>query len=265
MTDVGCLARYMGQLYDEGKAAGTVASYISAVRRVAVDLGNDRPEHGLLTAIGKGLKVLQSREDGIRIPIKALDIFKMYYFVRQAVDAGVVAKPRALIQAFGACLLGFAGMLRRSSMAGIKAEDLHIEETTTVVLRFEKGKDKVRRLGIRGFAGKWFKIHKAYLSQVVGKSPFEEALQFYGRDWQNLLLLLLERVDVAAPAGTRYQWHSLRAGGCTAAYFAGVDTFAIRKHGGWAAEKTLNSYVDFSHSGGKADKYLMHFVQPGSG
>mmetsp|Transcript_8498 Transcript_8498/g.25540 ORF Transcript_8498/g.25540 Transcript_8498/m.25540 type:complete len:313 (+) Transcript_8498:2009-2947(+) len=265
MTDVGFLARFLGAMHEGPErpiASSTLPGYLAAIRRVADDLGYPRPEHGLLTAVCTGLNKLSRTRQQVRIPVEAKDIITLCEYTRSAVAMRMTANRAALIQMTAACLLGFVCMFRRSTMKQLETVDLELRgDYLSVMIRYEKRQPLKRQLKIRGYAFKWFQEHQRWLSRP---KPFDEAKALHGADIQRWLLLLLERANITPPAGMLYEWHSLRSGGCTAAYFAGVEMMTIRHHGGWKDDRTIQDhYVNFNHVCHEADRQLMAFLKPG--
>jgi hypothetical protein len=283
-TTVGGIASFQGYLYEAGMQASTIPSVVSAVNKIVVDFGLDKPQHSLLLSISQALKKRASEQEGTRATMKSSVIVRIMNETRTLLsqrqtrsrsEATYQRNARMQVQSALAVVLGFVFMLRRSSIHStqkrndkilfMQRQHLQLEDPSRVDLciQFEKGKHAPRTVSVRGYVSEWIHSCKAYLPENDDAYLFQDAQQelAHGHDVQAMLVYWLDRLQVQPPLGMKFQWHSLRKGGATAAHVCGAQTITLQHFGGWKTPDSLTkSYIDFSHLLQEEDSLLMQFL-----
>ena len=162
------------------------------------------------------------------------------------------------------CLIGYAGFLRFSELASIKACDLNFREDCVSIFIEKSKTDKYRE-------GTW--VHIAKTGNVT--CPVDMLLKYinlagiqlnddnfifrqvsFCRKSQKYILrnsgklsytrvreLLLEKLRTLGVDSIKFGIHSLRSGGATAAANSGVPDRLFKKHGRWRSENAKDGYV----------------------
>jgi hypothetical protein len=283
-TSVGGMACFMGHLYEAGIKPGTIPSMVSAVNKVVSDFGLEKPEHSLLLSIIQALKkeALQqittraTMESGVLVKImEEIRTLITQRRTRSSTRETYQSELRIHVQSALAVVLGFVFMLRRSSIwtkakkgdpIFLQRGDLQFVSQSRVDLfiRFEKGKKVQRKLTVRGYVADWISLLQPYLPTNKEDYLFHHAQQAMSQDVQVMLMHWLDRLHISPPTGMKFQWHSLRKGGATAAHICGAETVTLQHFGGWKTTESLTkSYIDFSHLLVEEDSLLMQFLCPG--
>jgi integrase len=152
-------------------------------------------------------------------------------------------------------LIGFAGGLRRSELAGTNLLDFdRVREGIILTIRRSKtDQDGVgRKIGIP--LGRTIHCPVRALEDWLSAGRIEDGPVFrpvdrHGRvaagrlSGEAVSLIVRDRMTAAGFDATDYSRHSLRAGFATSATRAGVSTFKIRQQTGHASDAMLSRYV----------------------
>ncbi len=150
--------------------------------------------------------------------------------------------------------LGFYGFMRISEILNLKWSDLSFEQDHVCVY-IRNAKTDVYRDGQFVYIARAREEHcpvnilHNYMSEsIVCKDnyvfcnfPANGAVRrlSYGRAREVLLNVL----DAAGKNSLNYGWHSLRAGGCTAALEKGASVGSVMRHGRWRTSQAMSRYV----------------------
>lgn len=163
------------------------------------------------------------------------------------------------------CLLGYAGFMRYSEIAGLRRCDVHFYDTY-MKLFIEKSKTDVYR------EGSWIYISKTdselcpvknlmlYLEATKITESSEEFIfraitvtkvnekgtlrKGKSLSYTRMREILLEELEGVGLEKNKFGLHSLRSGGATAAANGGVADRLFKRHGRWKSETAKDGYVE---------------------
>lgn len=266
-------------------APTTVAGYISAVRAVHVRQGLPPPaiDDNLLSLALRGYRreyksvAVALKPLRTRIPLRATTLAHILASVLLLADSC----PLPLLRACAAVSLGFLFFCRAASLVNIRAADFelstrdgmpfarvrltHLKNSLApapLVLLFRPG-------GLFAFIACqfWFRwLARRPAEDLLFALSAAEASSMTASPSTSVsawLQQLLVRVQVHLQDHEFLASHSLRKGGATSAFLAGMSLDAIRHRGHWAAEKSfVDTYVDRSEEATQADLDLWSGMLP---
>jgi len=252
------LELYVGHLLSEGKvSAQYFPQYISAIRAVHRDLLLPRPDSPALALLISGARHLQRasalREESWPLPASA---------ALQSLALATSSADPAVVRACLALGLGFACMMRGSSVQGVRLSDVsRLGDTLQVVEVVRKGHTHADP------TARSLSISCAHLPALPAALAHWQGLQqglFHGSPANPTHLLQMpgedlsrgdhfaawfwvavEAIGLVAPQGRRLHPHCTRKGAASAAYALGVALGTICHLGGWApGSKSVWRYID---------------------
>ena len=161
-------------------------------------------------------------------------------------------------------MIGFALLLRDSSVRGLKGDSLILEKNKVVFyIEKEKWKTKTRPMEVGGELGRAVK-------RFVGSGIIE--LGHPGRlfelcpDPNKTLKWCLKQLKVKPPPRCSYSFHSLRIGGATALgrQTCPVDKQTLKAWGNWKSSSAMEKYFRFDSKAGSRDKHFWDYLVPSS-
>lgn len=244
------LTRYISHMVTLGRAPATISQHLGAIRtrhNRAGHIGEPnsyqasrllRKYRRDLAKDGKGQRqAIPITPDSLRAMVGTLDL-------------DTIAGQRDQL----ALVLGFTGMLRRSELVGLHAQDVTVtEDGVTLLVRTSKG-DKnslgrhvpipPQKSGVVepvALTERWLRQvgYTGHLLRRVSRSGELTAYPWRPAGVNDLVKRAAKNARL--PSCDRYTAHSLRAGGLTAALRSGKPLGVAARHGGWDPESPVPS------------------------
>ena len=245
------LLRFVAHLYRGGLKAGTIKSYLAAIRhaQIALGLGNPHMENmSQLEYVVRGVKRLTNRPVRTRLPIT----FDLLGRLRQAWYAGLREHDAMMLWAAAAtCFFGFLRMgevvipsdSSFDPSVHPTAADVNVDSHASpsyLAIRIKASKTDPFRQGVTIYLGRTnYKLCPvaSVLSYLVkrGRTPgplfiFDDG-RYLTRD--RFVKAVREALDAAGVDASKYAGHSFRIGAATTAACNGIQDSLIRTMGRW--------------------------------
>lgn len=263
-------------------APQTVLSYISAVRFVHERHSHPFPPAASFARFHEGYRRLHENfllraatPRPRRLPLPATTLQTL---LRSA--GGLQPAPLSVLRAVAAIAIGFVTFARGSSLALLRAADVDLSVQTRVTCKFRLVKNRQPSTPLVIFFQARDKLSRLLLLvlrlwnqrrpnmplwlQLPGEAaPAPARASDLVSSW---LQAACEYADVQAPSDGFYASHSLRKGGASSAYRAGVPFELIRRRGDWRQAATaFDLYIDGSQPASLADRELWSAYTSGDG
>lgn len=181
-------------------------------------------------------------------PMVKDDILEMLVMVDQQKPVKA-ARDRALL------LVGFAGAFRRSELIGIQMQDIsHLPDGMEIFLKQSKTDQEKQgrtvfiprahgsRCPVRALE-QWLELTEISEGFVFRAVTRHDRISALGLSAQSVALVVKASVARVGGDESKVSGHSLRAGYCTQAAMAGLQTWQIREQTGHKSDVTLAKYI----------------------
>ena len=270
------VAYYVYQLDQRGLATSTITSKVSALNKVAEDLATCLTKRAL-----ESIRRRPPREPD-RWPLNSDHVFKIKESADKQLEAfnllsGQYTRQKGItvgaersemlkkVQRKVACIMGFALLLRKSSIVSILAQDIRVlPESVDITIRKEKFKSKPHLMTVGGALAQWLKEYIA--SGVLPTTGEQEIFKGLQGDPNLWLKETLQELKIRPPPHTNFTWHSLRIGGTTALTRSGspVPLEVTQQWGNWRgnhANTAMRDYQRFDSKPGSHDNFFFNHLQ----
>lgn len=271
------LLAYLSHLLNQDRVHGkSIESHVSAINKIHVLLGFPAPASGALWKVMfKGFVQLTARKGVIattRIPVPASLVYQLVQGLLRSLAASAISLP--LLRRFAAVVHGFIFMERASSVVAVRCCDLEVTDGfVNYVQQFAKGQsqlDEKRVFSVPLAYAPWLgTLITTLLRRMSEAGKSLEALAYFEDGLGTASAWMAENLRLAArvcqrspPVGASWLGHSLRSGGATAAYVAGVPLAAIQLWGGWQPmSQVINRYIRVSAESFDDVEFIFTFLK----
>ena len=251
-------ASYLQHLSEKTESKAAVEEAVNAVAWMHSSAGLMTPSsHPLVRATLEGLQRTLAKPVVKKEPIT---VEMLEVMVRDANSSGSLSDLRLIT----ACLLGFLGFLRFNELINLRPCDCSISGEMLKVCIWQSKTDQLHQgselLIARTKSStcpvamlecynertstKW--SDECFLFRPIQKTKNDETLRKSGKiSYSCLRDLLNKKLENLGLAATEFGFHSLRAGGATAATNAGIPDRLFKRHGRWRSENAKDGYVTY--------------------
>ena len=245
------MLRFVAYLYKEGLKAGTIKSYLAAVRhaQIALGLGNPHMEHmPQLEYIVRGVKKRTSGPSQPRLPItpNLLEQMRREWFSVQRSRDALMLWAAAAMCFFGFLRLGEVVVPSDASFVPevhLTASDVSVDSHASpsyVAVRIKASKTDPFRQGVTIYLGKTdghICPVAAILSYIVRRDSSPGPLFTFedgrGLTRDRFISAIREALSASGIDASKYAGHSFRIGAATTAASKGIQDSLIKTMGRW--------------------------------